>query len=92
MFMCMTQGVAMPPTIRLHPEADQRLKTAFGIDTETALAERAGVNQGQYNRIKNGRSAPGPYAQARLLIAAEQHGLGFYDLFEVVTDTDDQDA
>ncbi|MEV4179880.1 helix-turn-helix transcriptional regulator [Streptosporangium canum] len=79
----------MTPTIRLRNGADERLKETLGLATDTALANHIGVDQGQYNRIKNGRSAPGPYFQARLLIAVEALNLDFYDLFEVVPDPQD---
>jgi len=82
----------MPPTIRLRDGADERLKKAFALDTDTALANHIGVDQGHYSRILNGRTSPGPSFQARLLIAAEKLGINFYDLFEVVPDLDPQDT
>ncbi len=85
--MYMTQGALTAPTIRLKPEANTRLKEAFGVDTETAIALHIGVDQGHYNRVKNGQAGAGPQFQARLLLATAEKGLTFYDLFEIVPDT-----
>lgn len=85
MFMHMTQDVLLaPPTIRLKGGVNDRLKEAFELPTDTAVAEHIGIDQGQYSRVLAGRSNPGPQFQARLLIAAEPLQLGFYDLFTIV--------
>jgi len=77
----MNQG---SPTIRLRDGTKERLKKAFGVDSDVAVAERIGIDQSQYSRVTRGHSSPGPYFQARLLLAADVNGLGFYDLFEIV--------
>lgn len=77
--MYMSQGA----TIRLRSGVTALLKDAFGCTTDTGVAEAIGIDQGQYSRIVRGRSDPGPYFQARLLLRAEEHGLRFDDLFEV---------
>lgn len=78
--MYMSQGA----TIRLRDGVAERLKKAFGCTTDTGVAETIGVDQSQYSRVLRGRSDPGPYFQARLLLRARDHGMTFDDLFQIV--------
>lgn len=84
MFICMRQDDRTSPTIRLRDGADERLKSEFKVAKDTDLAELLGIDPSHYSRVKNGRSDPGPYFQARLLLAVQQHDLDWYDVFEVV--------
>lgn len=77
--MYMSQAVV----IRLRDGVSERLKEAFGCTSNTGVAKIIGVDQGHYSRVLNGRSDPGPYFQARLLLCVKSKGLAFEDLFEV---------
>jgi transcriptional regulator with XRE-family HTH domain len=79
----MRQDDRTSPTIRLRDGADERLKSEFKVAKDTDLAELLGVDPSHYSRVKNGRSDPGPYFQARLLTAIRPLDLDWYDVFEV---------
>lgn len=77
----------MVAKLRLRAQQLAKYRRLAGIETDDALAKRMGIDPGNLSRVLRGKQAPGPKFIAALVAAFP--GMDLDDLFEVVTDADD---
>jgi transcriptional regulator with XRE-family HTH domain len=68
-------------TLRLNREQLDKLRKAHGIESESELARRIGVERSTLWRVSNGEASPSPAFIARVMVAFPTAQMGL--LFEV---------